>query len=294
MKKLLIFILIIFTGCTNIKDINNLAIVNEIAIDYKDNYIVNIKILNNENEIITLKCRSLDQCFNNLSSKISKEIYLTHLDLLVLSNSIEEKQLKKIINFFLKEDTSRNSFEVIVVNKIDKILLNYSTTDIKNMINISINSNGIVKNKTFDDFIKEILNYKVSYIPYLNDLEIKGYKIVYKDNKILSKDESIITNFIFNYIKSITLLIDNKAYKLEDCETTYEVNNNLTIKIKCNTNSKNKKVIHNYLNNLLNNYLNTSSYYLDYLRDKYSISRKKIKTKIIINKIKTDKGDHFE
>ncbi len=297
MKKIFLILLIIFTGCTNIKDINNLAIVSEITIDYDKKYLINLKILkNNSYEIISNTCTRLDECFINISSKISKKMYLTHLELLIISNNISDNQFKEIINFFLKEDTSRNSFDVIIVENINEELLKKEDDELKNMINLSINSNGLVKSKTLDDVIKDILNIKISYVPYIdNNYEIVGYKRINKNDKLLSKEESIIVNFIFNYIKSISILVNNKTYKLEDCETSYQAKNKLTIKINCNSNSKDTYILRNYLSKLLNNYINNNKlYYIDYLKNKYGISNNDIDTLITINQIKIDKGEHFE
>ena len=74
------------------------------------------------------------------------------------------------------------------------------------MLDLSINTTGLSKIITLDNIVKDILNYKLSYIPFLeikDHLEIKGYKTIYDENKILSSKESISINFIKNNINNI-------------------------------------------------------------------------------------------
>ena len=87
MKKIILFlIIIILTGCTYYEDINNLAIIEEIAIDYDNSYKLYTKVLSNNKEkddkIYLEECNKLNECFNNLNTKLTKKLYLTHLDLL--------------------------------------------------------------------------------------------------------------------------------------------------------------------------------------------------------------------
>lgn len=302
MKKMFFLLILIITGCTNIYDINNLAIINEIAIDYNDEYIIKVKVLssndNEETKIYKEKCNELDECFSNLNNKLTKKLYLTHLDLLIFSNYLEKDNYKEIINFFLKEDTSRNSFPVIITNKIDDNFLNVSSKDIINLLNLSINSNGLVYTKTLNDVIKDILNYKISYVPFINtsNKEIKGYKVIYDDNKLLNKNESVIVNFILNNIKSTSLLINNKSYKIENCNTSNIINNNLTIKIRCYANKNDKNIVENYLKKEIDDFINNNNLnYFNYLKKKHNVKNSlEIKKNIKVYELNNDKGDHFE
>lgn len=302
MKKIiLILIVLLTTSCTN-NDINNLAIINEIAIDYNGIYKVYMKVLESDEkyEIYKEEGTTIDECFSNLNNKINKKIYLTHLEVLALSNTLSEKNYSEIFNFFMKQESSRNSFDTIIVDKIDKNLFDFETKDIENLLRLSITTTGLVNQKTLDEIIKDILNFNISYIPYidLTTKEVKGYKSIYEVNKLMTKEESIAINFIFNKIDSIALLIDNKNYKLENCNTINDVKDNtIKINISCNMEGeeKNKEIVKNYLEEITNDYINNNNKnYFNYLGNKFNVKNYKIKPSIKIELIKTDTGDYFE
>ena len=304
MKKILpLLIILLLTGCTSYyEDINNLAIIDEIGIDYVDNYRIYIKVLSSNQEekdsIYTETCDKLNECFNSLNNKLTKKLYLTHLNLLIFSDTLEKDNYKEIMNYFLQESTSRNTFATIITDNINDNLLNRDSKEIQNLLDLSIRSNGVVREVTFDNIIKDILNYKLAYIPFItSNIEIKGYKTIYDENKKLSEDESIILNFILNKIDNVTLLINNKNEKLENCETIYKNNNNnLIISLTCNYQGNNKDEVLNYINNSFNNFIkNNSLNYFYYLKEKYAITGKlEIINDINIISTEIDSGDYFE
>lgn len=302
MKKIILLLIVLLTtSCTN-NDINNLAIINEIAIDYNGIYKVYMKVLESDEkyEIYKEEGTTIDECFSNLNNKINKKIYLTHLEVLALSNTLSEKNYSEIFNFFMKQESSRNSFDTIIVDKIDKNLFDFETKDIENLLRLSITTTGLVNQKTLDEIIKDILNFNISYIPYidLTNKEVKGYKSIYEVNKLMTKEESIAINFIFNKIDSIALLIDNKNYKLENCNTINDVKDNtIKINISCNMEGeeKNKEIVKSYLEEITNDYINNNNKnYFNYLGNKFNVKNYKIKPSIKIELIKTDTGDYFE
>ena len=301
MKKILIItITLLLCGCVN-NDINNLALINEIVIDYNDNYkiYVNLVLENKNQKTIVEEGKTIEECFSKLSQRISKKIYLTHLEILALTDNIKKQNIKDIVNYFLKQDTSRNNFNTIIINKIPNDLLEIKSNDIENMLKNSISTNGIVKEKKFDDIIKDILNYKISYIPFFNieTQKFTGYKSIYEEEKLLSKNQSILINFLFNNIRDITLLIEDNNYKLEKCYTTAKnKNNKLQFSIKCNTNEKNTEIIKKYLNNEINNLKKeNNNYYFSYIKKKFGIKEKSdIDFKINIIKTNIDPGDSIE
>jgi len=307
MKKIIILIfLILLTGCNNYNDIGSIAVISTIAID-KNNGLYNIKInvlssnQKNEENIYSESCININECFNNLNNKLMKRLYLTHLDLLILGNNFIKEDYDNIMNFFLTQKTSRNAFTTITVDKIDEKLLKYDSKDINNILDFSIN--GLAKKVTFDEIIKNILNYKLSYIPYIEnkeELELKGYKVIYDENKLLNKEESIAVNLIQNNIKSINILLDKNNYKLENCNTTNIINNNININLNCDYIGKkeNKDKLNNYLKNIILNYINNnSSNYFDYLIykfDKNKSNKKIYKIDISLNYIENIGGEIFD
>lgn len=301
MKRILIItIAMLLSGCIN-NDINNLALINEIIIDYNDNYKIYVNLIpeNKNQKTIIEEGKTIEECFSKLSQTLSKKIYLTHLEILGLTDNIKKQNIKDIINYFLKQETSRNNFNTIIINKITNELFDIKPKDIENMLKNSINTNGIVKEKKFDDIIKDILNYKLSYIPFFNieNKKFIGYKSVYEEENLLSKDQSIAINFILNNIRDITLLINEKDYKLEKCyTTTNNKNNKLLFNIKCNTSESNTQIIKDYLNNEINSFIkeNNNSYF-EHIKNKLGIKENSnIDFKINMIKTNIDPGDSIE
>lgn len=306
MKKIFLIISVLFlTGCSYYyNDINNLAIINEIAIDHEDNYKVYIKVLSNnqenENKIYFEEGKSLNECFTNLNNKLTKKLYLTHLDLLVLSNNIKKKEINEIIKFFFNESSSRNIFDTIIVNKITENFLKIDSTDINNLVDLSAKTNGIAIKKTFDNMIKDILNYNLSYITYIdsNLQEVKGIKEIYNSDTILSKEESIAINIILNNLTNFTTLINDNSYKLENLNTFIKVTKKeikIDVNLTISGNEFEKKIVENYLKKLLNNFIKeNNTNYFDYLKEKYNISNNvKFDLNIKINLINNSSGDYF-
>ncbi len=301
MKKIIIFcLLFLLIGCVN-NDINNIAIINEIVIDYDTSYKVYIKVLENdddENKIYFESGNTLEECFSNLSSSLSKKAYLTHLETLTLTDSIKKEQLNEIINYFLSQESSRNSFNTIFINSYNESFFDFKSIELENMLNTSINSNGLVKEKKFDEIVKDLLNYKISYIPYFNlyDKKFIGYKSVYDENKLLSKDKSIALNFIMNKIENVTLLINNSNFKLENCNTSIKKNkNNIIFNIKCEYDGENVDVIEKYIDDSINKLIKENkNNYFEYISDKYGIKNNAdTNIKIEIIKINRNSGDNF-
>ena len=137
-KIIFLFLLILLTGCTPYSDINNLAIINKIAIEKDNNYKIHIEILNSldNNNIISIEGETLEECMNNLNNKLQKRVYLTHLETLIITDSLKKENYKEIINYFLNNETSRNSFFVIATDKINDKILNIKSEDLENLIKI--------------------------------------------------------------------------------------------------------------------------------------------------------------
>ncbi len=283
MKKIyLIILVILLTGCTNYNDISNIAVVSSIGISVNgNNYNVYVKVLSsnqeNEENIYIKTCTSLDECFNELSTELMKRLYLTHMDLLILSNNLAKKNYNEIFNFFLNEKSSRGSFTTIIVEHIDSKILQANTSDIKNILSLSLSTNGITSEVTLTDIIKDILNFNISYVPFIetqNEITVKGYKTIYDENKILTNEESLAINIIKNNIKTFQIIIDKNIYKLEQCYTTNKIHTkDIEINFYCKyygNNEGDKENIENYLTKIIKAFTqNNKNNYFDYLLYKY-------------------------
>ncbi|MBQ7136845.1 MAG: hypothetical protein IJO43_02570 [Bacilli bacterium] len=277
-KFILIFLLSLFmTGCVSYSDLNELGIIDMVAIDKIDNeYVVSINmLLPNENDlenkkIYTSKNSSLNECLNDLYLSTTKKISFSHLELLILTPNLVKNDYDEIINLFLNRVDSRNTFNTVIVDTPAQIF-NYKSKDINDLININSEQEGTVTIKQFDQIIKDILELGISYIPRIKieeEIKIEGYQSIYYQNKLLSQEESIGYNFISNKITKLLFTVDEIGFITDQSLTNIKVDNNkitinidTTYQITSNNNSiKNDSKIAKKYKDEIKRYIN---YYLD-------------------------------
>lgn len=296
MKKiifLLISILYLTTGCISYTELNDIGIVNAIGIDKINNkYEITINMLIPEGEDIEqtkqfkTTSNNLDEAINNLYSKSLRKIYLSHLDLLLLSDNLKKEDYDDIINLFLSRNDSRNTFSTVIIKDYNSNNIFKNTPDnINSLIKVNSEENGLVTIKQFDEIVKDILEKDISYIPIIELKEepnILGYKSIYSNNKILSNQESLAYNFITNKIKQATIVNkqQNISFKINSSMTNIKINqNNIDININSNitilsndTNITNqnkiKDIYEQELRNILKNYIdnNESSHFYNLVK----------------------------
>jgi len=291
--KLTLIILFLFltTGCVSYSELNELGIIDMIAID-KDNdeYTVTINMLlptkdDLENKkIYSETSSSLNECLNKIYLTTTKKISFSHLELMIFTPNLEQKDYDEIINLFLNRPDSRNTFSTVVTDTPNK-LLDYKSQDINDLININSEEEGTVTIKQFNDIIKDILEMNLSYIPRIkvdDKLIIEGYQSIYYENKQLSKEESIGYNFLTNNITSALFTVEKIGFKINNSITTSNVDNN-KVKIQINntyqilsndsnvtSHNKIKKLYNNKIKDYISLYLDNNPYnYFYNLIEKY-------------------------
>ena len=275
-KFLLICPLFIFiAGCSSYVELNDIGIVNMVGISKnKDNYVVNINMIipledgKNRIKSYSSEDKNLSKAINKLYEKSLRKIYLSHVDLLILSDNLDKNDYLNIINLFLNRNDSRNTFSTVVakdydVNSISKV----DPDDINSLLEVVSKDSGTTKLKQFDEMVQDILEYNSSYVPYLDinkEDAVLGYKKVYSSFKNITKKDSIAYNFITNNITSTNLVSEDKInFHINKNNTKVMINNNtITININSDIN------IENYNNKLSDNdykkiYSELISNYLD-------------------------------
>ena len=226
MKKILIIILtlLLCTGCFDYKEINDLAIINAIGIDYEnDEYIITLEILNDQIDKDSSKITSytkvghdknLTSAIENAADKLSKQLIFNHIKLMILSKSIIEEKFENIIDLFLRNTYFRENFYVISATKNKpETLLNHTTneapiastaiTDTLESIRYSSNTNVL---KKFDEMVEEVITYGI---------DTCFSNITLKDNEFIVDGMSIFNNYSYKsnlsneYVKIYNLLTDN-------------------------------------------------------------------------------------
>lgn len=226
MKKILIIILtlLLCTGCFDYKEINDLAIINAIGVDYEnDEYVITLEILNDQIDKDSSKITSytkvghgknLTSAIENAADKLSKQLIFNHIKLMILSKSIIEEKFENIIDLFLRNTYFRENFYVISTTKNKpETLLNHTTneapiastaiTDTLESIRYSSNTNVL---KKFDEMVEEVITYGI---------DTCFSNITLKDNEFIVDGMSIFNNYSYKsnlsneYVKIYNLLTDN-------------------------------------------------------------------------------------
>lgn len=275
-------VLTITTGCLNYIELNDIGIINTIGIDKKEEkYIIDINMLtptiNNSEENTTYEviASTLEEAFDKLYLLTSKNINLSHLELILLSKNLNSNDYDNITKFFLNRDDSRNTFPIIIVeNYKSENIFKHTADEINSLIETNSKDDGIVSKKTFDELSEDIININISYVPTIKideNIEILGYRSIYSENKLLSMRESISYNFLTNRISKCNLVDENLNIKIDQSITTMSINKN-KIKITINSTLNNytdRSDITDFYNKTLKTYLEEfiENNDLEYLRD---------------------------
>lgn len=213
MKKIFLLLIFIFllTGCNSYTELNDLSIVNTLGIDYQDNkYNLVLSTIERDKDndsinVYSSNKKSLNRALNDIYLTSNKKLYLSHIDLLILTpNSINNK-LNEILNNFLKDNQYRNNFQVIIMNSDDlNTFFNkkIASKEVTNLIDINSKETGIIYKKELEEFLNDILIDNNSVLPTItfNDdiLTLSSYTLIKdkKTDKVLSTDDSIILNLL--------------------------------------------------------------------------------------------------
>lgn len=259
MKKIIIILFIIlFCGCADYKELNDIAIVSGISIDReKDEYSVGILIANStdgENVLYKTNGKTISDAIKKLESITPKQLYLGHLGVVILSSDTCKLGLDKISDYFFRNPETTKRFYLVMSNdkaidvlKIASPLESYPFQSIKLNIENASNSSYQSNSLTYSKFIEMLITKRVEpYIPII--------KVVKNDNdKVLVKEYLELNNiglfkkskFIYeaNELESrgINLLLGNT----KDMLITTKCFSAVVSRIKVKKSIKNNKIIFN-------------------------------------------------
>ena len=107
MKKILILLIMIFslTGCKDYIEINDLAILTGIVIDYTDDmYEVTAQLIVNDKKsntkVFTTKSSSINEAIAELSKLSNKEVFISHLKVLIVTDNIIKNNIDFVIEHY--------------------------------------------------------------------------------------------------------------------------------------------------------------------------------------------------
>jgi spore germination protein KC len=289
MKKIIILLIcLLLCGCYNYHEIDDLAIIYSLGIDYHDNnYIVYIEYNTNskekENESFFYKGEdlSLNKAIDNAALKINKTLYFSDLSTLILSKNIINNKLDSVIDFITRDNNFAFNFNVLLsddINALEKIAKDNKFILGKNLKEL-LNANNNIINTKYGDFLEIYLNKFYNIILPLASIKdneiIVDKACLYKDKKIiytLNNEEiqiyNLLTNINYEYLflvnyqnKQIVFRVLNSKGKIK-----YKKNNiTLTLSITGafdemeNVNINDKKELNKIINktkDTINNRIN--------------------------------------
>lgn len=283
MKKLLIIpLILLLSGCYNYRELNELAITTGIAIDKEENYKVTIMIANSKKEgsdgsispqatVYEGNGDTIYEAFKDTSLALSKQIYLSHIDVLVLSEEIAKNNLNNVIDFLFRYPQTRNNFQLVLAKdkkagdilKITTPLETFPSLNLAKNLEITDKLQGYTYTVDFTEFVKTLttegINPVLPSVTIIGDVESgnKNENIeenmpqtylkldmlgIFKDNKFVTYadgDESKGINIINNKVYILGVIIDyndkNVVTEITEMKTDFEVENNkVIINIKTN------------------------------------------------------------
>lgn len=304
-KAIILWCLLLFTtSCYNsYTELSDLGITNMLGIDYQnEEFIIYASIIaDRENEekkeeIKTFHAtgKTLEEAFENIYIQNSKKIYLSHMNLLVITKNIMDQQLTAMIKHFLTNNEYRNNFQIVAINDNLAKLFNQEITaeEINKLITINKEESGTTRAIDFETFLKDILIDHNTILPTIkleDSVAIEGFTLIkeYKSYETLSNEEAILYNFLSNEIEK-TSFHGITVYENETVISTQK--NNIEISIT-STISDQPELYQKELKKALLNLLTTyQQKHYDLLKLEHKIYQNNYsyykKTKDILSKLK--------
>jgi len=171
----IIIILLLVSGCWQYRELNDLAIVSAIGVDKIDTeYLVTVQVINTRKQSHTIqageettvtiyeaKGKSIQEALNMISLECPKELYLGHIDIVVIGEETARTGIKDYIDFFLRDREVRKIYPFVFakgamatdVLKILPPIIILPGTNLANMIETADEINGVISNRRFDNVL---------------------------------------------------------------------------------------------------------------------------------------------
>lgn len=238
MKRLIVILLCLFTltGCYNYIELDNLAVVSSIFIDYKDDkYKVNIEVYDEDDKVETFEetGASLTEAFNNAEEMSKRKFYFRHINAVIFTESVP---INDLVYYFFRNPDTNDNFAFVYTNE-DKI---YEDEE--------VNIGELIKNNIDDDDLCSFFEIMKGYINKLRDFAIpmfdgkklggmKAYKELDPKEEFNSEEEEIfkvLKNKNDGYLQAPC---GDKDFiiNIDSIKTKYKIDDKIKIKIELKT-----------------------------------------------------------
>ena len=243
MKKIIIclIVLLLFLGYTPYDELNNLAVVDTLGLDFTDNkYTLYLNVINDDNKVYTITGNSLGEVFLKARNIDNKKTYYKHLEVAVFNtNTLDDTTIK----FFKDEFTSIDYLVLATEDKVSDLFPHYhKRRDYKSFIKKEKEMSGSIINTTFKELLSSNSDdIKDGFIPLISYNESLISKGIFIPSKSISLDKEVArASFLLND------KIDSFNTKIELNDKSYEVSlYNLKTNTKYKDNTINIKITGN-------------------------------------------------
>ncbi len=231
MKKIFILIItiLLLSGCYDNVELNNLAIITGIGIDYYDNeFYLTYEILNDiktENNM-TMKSfiaeghgKTISEAFINTNYKVGKKPYFAHLKIALLSESVINGNLDKISDYLLRDTDIRDEFIALVTKDVSpKEILQHNSDNypvvsdlIMDLVNNEQYNNNLATDETFQNIVAKLASNKYDIV--LNSITLENNEISLNDFCLFNG--YLFKNYLNNNYSSLYNLLTKNVFNLK-------------------------------------------------------------------------------
>lgn len=245
MKKIILLIsfILILSGCYDYKELNDMSIVSGIGIDFiNDEYIVSLEITKSskdgssteiETNVVTGNDSNISNAFNKAMNMTDKEVYLEHVELLIISTELAEYGISDVFDYIVRNTTINSNYFVVIGDNPKELLS--TTMENKSMSQVIVDTVSYTQGDTSIDDLdimasKFITNKEDIALPYvsLDDNSINYSDIVYfNGDKMVGKINNKMYSFLVLDTKDILFTRNNNTIKIYNKKISMEVKDNI-------------------------------------------------------------------
>ncbi len=228
MKKIIVLLLIIpffITGCFDYKEVDKLAFVTAIGIDYDDEkYELTFEVLAGQNYetesgkikpyTISTKGKTITDAFADIALKIPTLPHYFHLKAVVISKEVAKKGTKDIIDYITRNPQISNNFYLLLAENSDAKEIIKTKSDsgesiastLSDLVEYSPKTQNIIFTNTFVDNLETYTTYGMDTT--ITTIEKEGEKVLsmkgislFKNGKYiesLDKEDSYLLSSLVN------------------------------------------------------------------------------------------------
>ena len=235
-KILLIFIILLLTGCYDQKELNTIAIMTATEINKINNeYIINAQVINPQSSDKTInvqapfiiyegKGKTIHEAYRNIKNQSSRYLYPNHMEILIINQNLAKEDISQIIDFYLRIPDVRTEFYVLI-GKTDNILSittpidDISATSILETMKTNNKYLGITNFVTFNEFANMNLNKNLEII--LPSIEAINYN---EESSTIKNTENTKIESLYK-LDNLAIFKENKllGYLTKEESITYNV-----------------------------------------------------------------------